>query len=138
VLAALFTETGILPLRYRRVTLAIAYLLYLRGLPTTHYAYAALQESKSLLRNGFPCWIADLNWVILNLPGADLPGGAIHVEDMDGRGLLALQKSLVEWCDGHLGQALAASTKCSKIVGGMEILTRFSFPDYHHYLYSHG
>ena len=26
--------------------------------PGTHYAHLAMQESKSLLRNGFPCWIA--------------------------------------------------------------------------------
>jgi hypothetical protein len=53
-----------------------------------------------------------------DLPGADFPGGGIHVEDMDRHGLLVLQKSLLEWC----GQALAASTKCSMIIGGMEIL----------------
>ena len=65
-----------------RVNLAIAYLVYLRCLPDMHYAHAALRESISLLRKGFPCWIADLNWVISHLPGSDVY--ETHVEDMDG------------------------------------------------------
>ena len=36
LLATLFTETGILPLRFRRAKLAIGYLLYLMRLPPSH------------------------------------------------------------------------------------------------------
>jgi hypothetical protein len=82
MLAPLFTETGILPLRYRRVTLAIACLLYLLQLPPAHYAYAALQESISLLRKGYSCWIADINWVLHHLPGADSAPNVSNVENM--------------------------------------------------------
>jgi hypothetical protein len=70
---------GILPLRFQRVILAVAYLVYLMQLPVNHYAHVARQEStKSLLRNGVPCWIADLNGLFfpsqlvffpLHLPG---------------------------------------------------------------------
>ena len=68
MLATLFTETGIMPLRFHCAMLAIGYLIYLLQLPHSHYAYAALQESKSLLSGGFSCWIGDLNWVIWHLP----------------------------------------------------------------------
>jgi hypothetical protein len=119
VLATLFSETGILPLKFRRVNLAIAYLIYLLQLPGSHYAHLAMLESKSLLRNGFPCWIADLNWVISHLPG----GGdyEAHVEEMDSVQLLALQKSLERQCDTHLHSILHYSAKCPMLKGRSEL-----------------
>ena len=119
VVAALFTETGLLPLRFRRVILAIGYLVYLEGLPVGHYAYGALQESKSLLRNGFSCWIADLNWVISHLPGGLASG--TDVATMDIPQLLSLQKAIVRHCDAHLTDALMGSTKCYLLKGRLEL-----------------
>ena len=67
-------ETRLQPLRCRRVILAVSCLIYLLRLPDNHYAHIALQESKSLLRDGFPCWIADLNWSYpIFLGGAAFP-----------------------------------------------------------------
>ena len=54
MLAMLFTETGILPLIFCYVKLAIGYLIYLLQLPHSHYAYAALKESIHLLLAGCP------------------------------------------------------------------------------------
>ena len=119
VVAALFTETGLMPLRFRRVILAIAYLVYLMRLPVDHYAYGALQESKSLLRNGFPCWIADLNWVISHLPGG--LAGSPDVADMDIPQLLSLQKEIERRCDVHLKDVLMGSTKCYLLKGRLEL-----------------
>ena len=70
-------ETRLLPLRCRRVILAVSCLIYLLRLPDNHYAHIALQESKSLLRDGFSCWIADLNWVISHLPSRRRSNGAV-------------------------------------------------------------
>jgi hypothetical protein len=123
VIATLFSETGLLPLRFRRVILAVAYLIYLLQLPHHHYAHLALQESKSLLRNGFPCWIADLNWVISHLPGGPGNSSDAHVERMDVGQLLSLQKELVRQCDEHLRDVLMTSTKCSLIRGRLELDT---------------
>jgi hypothetical protein len=117
MLAPLFTETGILPLRFRRVTLAVAYLMYLLQLPPTHFAYAALKESISLLRKGYSCWIADLNWVIHHLPGARSTPSGVDVENMNRSQLRGLQNTLEEWCDAHLCQELLASPKCAMLVG---------------------
>ncbi|THU75519.1 hypothetical protein K435DRAFT_910835, partial [Dendrothele bispora CBS 962.96] len=45
VLAILFSETGLLPVRYRRLQLALSYLEYLIQLPHHQYAYAAFHRS---------------------------------------------------------------------------------------------
>ena len=119
VLAPLFSETGILPVRFRRVVLAVGYLAYLLQLPDHHYAHVALRESMSLLRHGFPCWVADLNWVISHLPGGLTED--THVEDMDIAQLLSLQKLVVKSCDEHLNSMLMNSTKCSLLRGRLEL-----------------
>jgi hypothetical protein len=120
ILATLFTETGILPVRYRRVILAISYVIYLLQLPSTHYAYAAFQESKTLLRNGYPSWISDLNWVIHHLPGVDLPQLGIHVEHMSGAQLTDLKMDVERWCDSYLHSVLIASPKCTFLTSRFE------------------
>ena len=74
-------ETRLLPLRCRRVILAVSCLIYLLRLPDNHYAHIALQESKSLLRDGFSCWIADLK--LGHFPSS-------------------LQKAIERSCDEHL------------------------------------
>ena len=110
MLATLFTETGIMPLRFHCTKLAIRYLAYLGQLPSSHYVYAALQESKSLLAAGFPCWIVDLNWVIAHLPGEGLHH--VHVENMSPQNLLTLQDSLKRACDHFLQSFIDGSPKC--------------------------
>lgn len=66
-LTPLYTETGLQPLRYRRVTLTLRFLLYLLTekpqLPT-----AALNEALHLARTGAASWISDLWHALRNLP----------------------------------------------------------------------
>jgi exonuclease III len=119
LLATLFTETGILPLRFRRAKLAIGYLIYLLRLPHSHYAYAALQESKSLLLAGFPCWLGDLNWVIGHLPGQISPI-SFHVENMSSEELQSLQDNLDRTCDRFLQDFVDSSPKCRLLRGRLE------------------
>ena len=72
VLASLFLEAGLLPLSG---VVVLSWRLHISFIccgclnPDNHYPHIALQESKSLLHDGFPCWIADVNWVISHLPG---------------------------------------------------------------------
>jgi hypothetical protein len=69
VLAILYTETGILPIRYRRIVLALRYAKYLVGITDQRdLARAALKESLSLARLGHSCWLSDLRWVLGSLP----------------------------------------------------------------------
>ncbi|GAW03734.1 hypothetical protein LENED_005478 [Lentinula edodes] len=72
MVAPLFTETGIMPIRIRRVILALRYLIYLLKLPPDHYAYLALQENNNLRTQGRKCWLSDLDWAITHLPSSTL------------------------------------------------------------------
>jgi hypothetical protein len=66
--AVLFSETGIMPIRYRQVMLALGYLKYLLALPPERLAWNALMESYTLARSGHISWVNDLKLVIQNLP----------------------------------------------------------------------
>lgn len=68
ILAPLFTELAIMPLRFRRASLALRFLLYLINLPPSHYANLALRSSDLLMRGGNTCWLMDLHWLLLQLP----------------------------------------------------------------------
>ncbi|KAH7878333.1 uncharacterized protein C8R40DRAFT_1016547, partial [Lentinula edodes] len=60
ILAPLFTETGIMPIRTRRVILALRYLICLLKLGPEHYAHLALQENFNLRNSGMKCWLLDV------------------------------------------------------------------------------
>ncbi|KAL1742490.1 hypothetical protein HDZ31DRAFT_12034, partial [Schizophyllum fasciatum] len=64
ILAPLFTETGVMPIAYRRLQLALGFLQYLLSLPTAHYAGAALRDSIALASASKPCWFNDLRIVL--------------------------------------------------------------------------
>ncbi|KII91974.1 hypothetical protein PLICRDRAFT_36739 [Plicaturopsis crispa FD-325 SS-3] len=68
MLAVLFTETGVLPIRYRRIILALGYLKYLIALPPNRFAWSAFMDSVRLARLGHRCWLNDLRAVLALLP----------------------------------------------------------------------
>lgn len=59
-LAVLFTETGITPIKYRRLLVALRFLKYLLGLPPTHLARCAMADSMNLRNSLLPSWFGDL------------------------------------------------------------------------------
>ncbi|PBK70984.1 hypothetical protein ARMSODRAFT_864056, partial [Armillaria solidipes] len=67
VLAFVHAETGVVPLYYRRLILALRYLRYLLSLPEDHYAYLALQQSIALRRSHLPSWFGDIQRVLARL-----------------------------------------------------------------------
>ncbi|KZP11407.1 hypothetical protein FIBSPDRAFT_756733 [Athelia psychrophila] len=66
--AFLFSETGILPLAYRRVILALKYLRYILSLPASHLAACAWRECLELFYVGKACWLGDLAIVLRKMP----------------------------------------------------------------------
>jgi hypothetical protein len=68
VVIPLCTETGIVPLRVRRFTLALGYLQHLLELPPTHFARAALNSSIKLAAAGKNSWAKDLISAASKLP----------------------------------------------------------------------
>ncbi|KAJ7168282.1 hypothetical protein C8R43DRAFT_877166 [Mycena crocata] len=63
----LYTELGLLPLRYRRLILALRYLGYLVGLAPTHYARIALKDSYNLFVDGYSGYWMDLVYALQHL-----------------------------------------------------------------------
>jgi hypothetical protein len=115
-LAVLFTETGIMPLRFRRVLLAVGYMAYILGLSQSHYARSAYNESLALARRGLQCWVTDLRWVVSRLPGPmHVELTERHFEDPDL--LRELQKSITDACDKYLQQCLEENVKCRLLWG---------------------
>ncbi|KAF6749084.1 hypothetical protein DFP72DRAFT_1143429, partial [Ephemerocybe angulata] len=66
--AVLSSEMGILPLRYRRLLIALGFLLYLLRLPDHRYAKLALRDSIDLLASGKSGWFSDLLHSLQTLP----------------------------------------------------------------------
>ncbi|KZV68968.1 hypothetical protein PENSPDRAFT_581662 [Peniophora sp. CONT] len=67
MLAPLFTELNVIPIRYRRITLCLRYLDYALHLPPTHLVYAALCDSLALYSAGHSCWIGDIAYALAHL-----------------------------------------------------------------------
>ncbi|CAK5263408.1 unnamed protein product [Mycena citricolor] len=69
MLTPLFTETGIMPIRYRRLILALSYLKYLVGIDDdTRLVTAARRDSIALDAAGADSWMRDLKAVFQSLP----------------------------------------------------------------------
>ncbi|KAJ7056045.1 hypothetical protein C8F01DRAFT_1156657, partial [Mycena amicta] len=62
--AVLFTETGLIPIAYRRAILALRFAAYLVRLPVHHYSHAAYRESLELSATNKASWITDLRAVL--------------------------------------------------------------------------
>ncbi|KAF6764521.1 hypothetical protein DFP72DRAFT_799803 [Ephemerocybe angulata] len=63
----LFTETGLIPLRVRRLSLLIRYILYVLESPA-EFVKSALRESVRLDFEGRPSWVTSLRQAVAALP----------------------------------------------------------------------
>ncbi|KAJ3851326.1 hypothetical protein EV368DRAFT_43403, partial [Lentinula lateritia] len=72
MVAPLFTETSIMPIRFCHIILALHYLIYLLNLPLNHYASLTLQTNHILCSFGNFCWLSDLDWAIQHFPNCTL------------------------------------------------------------------
>ncbi|KAF9032465.1 hypothetical protein BDZ89DRAFT_897468, partial [Hymenopellis radicata] len=66
--AVLFTETGVLPLQYRRLLVALRFFRYLVKLPLNHFAASASMDSFLLHAAALSSWSMDIRYVLENLP----------------------------------------------------------------------
>ncbi|KAJ3858177.1 hypothetical protein EV359DRAFT_52421, partial [Lentinula novae-zelandiae] len=97
MVAPLFTETGIMPIHFCRVILALCYLIYLLNLPLDHYASLALQANHVLRSSGNSCWLSDLNWAIQHLPNCTL--ALPPTSQLSEQAVLSLIKSVSQQCN---------------------------------------
>ncbi|GLB35658.1 hypothetical protein LshimejAT787_0212230 [Lyophyllum shimeji] len=68
MLAPLYTETGIMPLRVRRLLLTLRFLQYVLSLDPERYAHIAFRSSVELASRGKKSWAGDLLMVMDKLP----------------------------------------------------------------------
>jgi hypothetical protein len=79
----LHTETGLAPVEYRRLEVALGNLQYLINLPEEHLARVALEEAMAMDREGAKSWVTDLKTALLALKIRDLRVPALHSTPTD-------------------------------------------------------
>ncbi|KAL1671323.1 hypothetical protein EV122DRAFT_256580 [Schizophyllum commune] len=97
-----------MPLRVRRILLALRYLGYLLALPDDHFAKLALEESFRLARRGRSSWVSDLRHVLVDYMPLHL-----HSYDRlhDTSALATIQTELVRAADNALAAGLRAMSR---------------------------
>lgn len=108
-----FSETGVLPLAYRRIILAVRYLKYVLARPPHHLVACALRECELLYLAGAPSWLGDLAVVINRIPtywtrplwsplGLDVEAAALLIEDITMAAKLHVQDAIDDSSKGLL------------------------------------
>ncbi|VDC04957.1 unnamed protein product [Peniophora sp. CBMAI 1063] len=68
LLIPLFTELGIVPIRFRRIKLALRFLRYVADQPEGRYVRLAMEEAFAMYEAGIPGWLGDLAYAMRRLP----------------------------------------------------------------------
>ncbi|KAJ6550268.1 hypothetical protein B0H19DRAFT_996947, partial [Mycena capillaripes] len=135
--AVLFSETGIWPIKYRRVYLALKNLCYLLELDHKRPAWNALQASLTLARANQISWINDLRIVLsrLHVPVELDISVNLNIQTVQAT-MKAVKKSMEAWIDEEIA---SSSRVCNVLVGRLEMdketgkLVKKSL-DFRHYL----
>jgi hypothetical protein len=102
----LFSETGIWPIRYRRVYLSLKYMCYLLTLDYERPASNALQETLLLARDQKLCWMNDLRillWRLYIPVNLDI-SGEINVQTVEAP-MEFVVKSMEAWIDNEINSS---------------------------------
>ncbi|KAE9397031.1 hypothetical protein BT96DRAFT_966326 [Gymnopus androsaceus JB14] len=120
IVVATYTETGIIPLQFRRLELALRFLSYLLGRPASTYVRAALEESLILDSQGKKSWIGDLKNVIAKwCPDFSLPltDALLNATDSTIMGNFkeCCEKAMHAWIDSELSTRVVSRTYILKL-----------------------
>lgn len=116
--AVLFSETGILPLAYRRILLALRYLLYVCALPSNHLAHCALRECQALHRENRPSWLGDLMVVLRRIPYLRMDSfSPLTITTVS---VTALIDNITASLQAHIDSTLLDASKARLLFGRME------------------
>ncbi|KAJ7265164.1 hypothetical protein C8J57DRAFT_1069585 [Mycena rebaudengoi] len=113
--AVLFSETGIWPIKYRRVYLALKYLCYLLQLDSVHPASNAVQESIALALAQRISWINDLRVVLSQLY---VPVPLAISKDMDIKDALLAMKCVEISMEAWIDNEIATSSRVGALLYG--------------------
>lgn len=116
-LAPLHTETGLVPLKFRRLELALRFVGYLCQRPVDSYAAAAYREAVQLSMAGQKGWLMDIAYVAQSL------GLNVQLEslwDLDTEGVKLLQSRLQQCLRTSLNDAISSGHKTYLLQGRLE------------------
>lgn len=117
--AALFTETNIVPIRYRRLMGAIGYLEYLSTPAVSLYARTAMLDSWNLCMEGHSGWAMDLMYVLRELPSpVQLP----PLPEASPEDIRRVKKAVNHACRAWLQHEIEQSPKLYLLHGRLEPL----------------
>ncbi|KAJ7125760.1 hypothetical protein C8R43DRAFT_898115 [Mycena crocata] len=117
--AVLFSETGIWPIKYRRVHLALKNLCYLLELKHERPAWNTLQESLALARSSQISWINDL-CIVLSRPY--IPVELNISPEMDVKTVEQAMKDVVKSMEAWIDDEIKMSARvCDILVGRLEM-----------------
>jgi hypothetical protein len=112
--AFLFIKTGVVPIRFRRLTLALRYLRHVLDLSLSHLVHCAWHEARVLALAGQPGWLSDLDLAIQHLPGhprACPSATSASREDIDLI-ITAVDDTLKRWLQGVIATAAKGEILC--------------------------
>ena len=112
--AFLFSETGLLPIAYRRMILALRFLIYLLSLPREHLAARAWRECQVLNKRGSRCWLSDLCTVLKRVP---LDISCLAAGEVQVVAVKAIIQGVHDAAANCVESALAESSKGRLLVG---------------------
>jgi exonuclease III len=116
-IVVLFTETGLTPLKFRRLLASLVYLKYLVELPADRLAHKALRDSIYLDRNGHQSWITDIRKVIESMElGIDFP----DLSEINSVIVTTLIRSIREAMKNKIQQELENTSKLYLLHGRLE------------------
>ena len=113
----LFTETGILPIRYRRMLIALEYLKYLLLLPQERYASHAIRDSFNLASRGQKGWVTDITVILSSLPFQVSP---LSIDAPDTQNINDVMDSLKKGLRNFIQQIIDTSPKAYLLVDRKE------------------
>lgn len=125
MIAPLFTELAILPVKYRRLALTLRFLDYLLS-SKSRYARLALEVSIDLSKRGFASWAGDLTHALASLEAP------VRIQSLDRLSPLVMKsllKSLNYSARAHLQSKIDASDRLYLLHGHLEP-SRYSPPKY--------
>ena len=116
--ALLFTETAIIPIKYRRILTALKYLKYLLQMPPESYSSHAMRDSINLALSGKPCWVMDILYVLKKLPFNVI---TLNLAALTPQNIDDTIKSVNRGLENHLQQIIDTSPNSYLLTGCMEL-----------------
>jgi hypothetical protein len=109
VIVALFSETSVFPLQFRRLLVVITFLEYGLHQPTDTYVYNAMMDSITLAGNARQSWTMDLQYILHTHCGIDIVPARLSALDRDGYKALRdlIMRAMDRWINSEI-------QRCSK------------------------